>query len=86
MLLRTIMFIWVVSMAIAIAFVATPAYPWDLRNAGLEEVEPDAVYTLSTRGTDVRVYEWTPETDPHMTCIAMFASAGPVGMQCWEKQ
>lgn len=51
----------------------------------MDEKEPDAAYQLETAGWNTRVYEWTPETAPHVTCIAQFADAGPVGMQCFPK-
>lgn len=51
----------------------------------LEEKELDASYQLPVKGWDTRVYEWTPEGAPAVTCVAQFSSSGPVGMQCFRK-
>jgi hypothetical protein len=74
--------------AVILAFSATAAHAdvwtWS-KNAGLEPKTPDAAYRVETKGLDVRVYEWTPETAPHMTCIMAWGTDHPAGMQCFEK-
>lgn len=72
------------------ALLSTPAFgqsrDWSFWGGmTLGEKDPDAAYKLETAGWNTRIYEWTPETAPHMTCIAQFADAGPVGMQCFPK-
>lgn len=53
-------------------------YDWETR-------EPDAKFKLRAHGFDLRVYEWTPKTDPTMRCTVMFGESGPSGMECWKK-
>lgn len=43
-------------------------------------------YKLDAYGFDLRVYEWTPNGNPNMTCITAFGEKGSVGLQCFENE
>lgn len=77
-----------IAMTTAAILMATSAqadiWSWS-KNAGLEPKAPDAAYRVETKGLDVRVYEWTPATASHMTCIMAWGQTHPAGMQCFEK-
>ena len=47
-------------------------------------IEPDAQYNVETEGYNVRVYEFTPMTDPGSTCIMSFTNE-KMGMFCFPK-
>lgn len=47
-------------------------------------IKPDAQYSVETEGYDVRVYEFTPLTDPGSTCIMTFTNE-KMGMFCFAK-
>ena len=47
-------------------------------------VKPDAQYSIETEGYNVRVYEFTPLTDPGSTCIMTFTNE-KMGMFCFAK-
>ena len=47
-------------------------------------VEPDVKYNLETAGYNVRVYEFTPLTDPGATCVMSFTNE-KMGMFCFPK-
>lgn len=47
-------------------------------------VEPDVKYNIETEGYNVRVYEFTPLTDPGATCIMSFTNE-KMGMFCFPK-
>jgi hypothetical protein len=40
-------------------------------------------YKVETYGFDLRVYEWSPEGNPNITCITAFGETGAVGFQCF---
>ena len=49
-------------------------------------VTPDANYELDTWGANSEVYEFTPRTAPHMTCIMfMLDNSKAMGLQCFVK-
>lgn len=53
-----------------------------------DKIKPDAYYTVDTAGENVRIYEFTPKTAPHMTCVMMFTESqrkSPT-KQCFLKQ
>jgi len=83
--MRKIIFAWAFATALASAFFAAPAFAWSLNNLNLEEFEPDSLTRMDARGTDVRVYEFTPRTAPHMTCVIVFSNSGNAPMDCFEK-
>jgi hypothetical protein len=76
------------ALAAVVALMATTAqadlWTWN-KNRGLEPKDPDAAYRVETPGLDVRVYEWTPATAPHVTCIMAWGQTHPAGMQCFPK-
>ena len=47
-------------------------------------IKPDAQYSVETEGYNVRVYEFTPFTDPGSTCIMTFTNE-KMGMFCFAK-
>jgi len=47
-------------------------------------IKPDAQYSVETEGYNVRVYEFTPLTDPGSTCIMSFTNE-KMGMFCFAK-
>lgn len=72
--------------AALVAALVTPAQAdlWTaFKNSNLEPKAPTAAYRVETQGLDVRVYEWTSQADPNVTCSMAFGRDHPVGMQCW---
>jgi len=51
---------------------------------GNKTIKPDAKYNIETEGYNVRVYEFTPLTDPGSTCIMTFTNE-KMGMFCFSK-
>lgn len=49
-----------------------------------KDIEPDVKYNIETEGYNVRVYEFTPVTDPGSTCIMTFTNE-KMGMFCFNK-
>lgn len=47
-------------------------------------IKADAKYSIETEGYNVRVYEFTPLTDPGSTCIMTFTNE-KMGMFCFAK-
>ena len=47
-------------------------------------IKPDAQYNVETEGYNVRVYEFTPATDPGSTCVMTFTNE-KMGMFCFAK-
>jgi len=47
-------------------------------------IKPDVKYSLETEGYNVRVYEFTPLSDPGSTCIMTFTNE-KMGMFCFAK-
>lgn len=47
-------------------------------------IKPDAKYSVETEGYNVRVYEFTPVSDPGSTCIMTFTNE-KMGMFCFAK-
>jgi len=57
---------------------AATAYAGLLTSIGgfnAKEIKPDAFYTVDVVGQNVRVYEWTTQTEPKMKCVAMFTES-----------
>ena len=40
---------------------------------------------IDAYGFDLRTYEWTPQTAPHMTCVTIYSDGGGGGLQCFLK-
>jgi len=51
---------------------------------GNKTVKPDVKYSIETEGYNVRVYEFTPLSDPGSTCIMTFTNE-KMGMFCFAK-
>lgn len=49
-----------------------------------ETIKPDVQYSLATEGYDVRVYEFTPLSDPGSSCIMTFTNE-KMNMFCFQK-
>lgn len=47
-------------------------------------IDPDAQYNIETEGYNVRVYEFTPLTDPGSLCIMTFTNE-KMGTYCFKK-
>jgi len=47
-------------------------------------IKPDAQYNIETEGYNVRVYEFTPLTDPGSLCIMTFTNE-KMGTYCFKK-
>ncbi|MEA2016991.1 MAG: hypothetical protein U9N59_00975 [Campylobacterota bacterium] len=47
-------------------------------------INPDAQYSIETEGYNVRVYEFTPLTDPGSLCIMTFTNE-KMGTYCFKK-
>ena len=47
-------------------------------------IKPDAQYSIETEGYNVRVYEFTPLTDPGSLCIMTFTNE-KMGTYCFKK-
>ncbi|KKM13700.1 hypothetical protein LCGC14_1713630 [marine sediment metagenome] len=48
-------------------------------------IETDATVRIEAAGLDLRAYEFTPETAPHMTCIFV-AGTQKSGLFCFSKK
>lgn len=61
------------------------ALSWSqLKSWGNKTVEPDVKYNIETEGYNVRVYEFTPLSDPGSTCVMTFTNE-KMGMFCFNK-
>lgn len=61
------------------------AISWSqLKSWGNKSIEPDVKYNIETEGYNVRVYEFTPISDPGSTCIMTFTNE-KMGMFCFNK-
>ena len=58
-----------------------------LEGLGMKEIKPDYTYTIDTAGINPRIYEWTPKSNPNITCIVIFGNskAAIPAMQCFPK-
>ena len=51
-----------------------------------ELAQPTAEYEIDTWGSNSEVYEFTPKTNPNMTCVmVMLDSGNDMGLQCFPK-
>ncbi len=55
-----------------------------LSSWGNKTIKPDVKYSIETEGYNVRVYEFTPLSDPGSTCIMTFTNE-KMGMFCFAK-
>lgn len=65
--------------------VSAHALTWSqLKSWGNKTIDPDVKYNIETDGYNVRVYEFTPVSDPGSTCIMTFTNE-KMGMFCFAK-
>ena len=70
---------------ITLLCISAQAISWSqLKSWGKKDVQPDVQYNLETEGYNVRVYEFTPLSDPGSTCIMTFTNE-KMGMYCFNK-
>ena len=50
-----------------------------------KQLKSDKVGRIEAQGTDLRVYEFTPQTDAGMQCVFV-AGKQKGGLYCWEKR
>ena len=51
-----------------------------------ELAQPTAEYEIDTWGSNSEVYEFTPKTNPNMTCVmVMLDSGNDMGLLCFPK-
>mgnify|MGYP006275909071 CR=1 FL=1 len=67
---------------VAALFPATRAIAFT--GLGLDQIESLA-YKVQSRGTDFRVYEWTPKARPDVVCLSSYSQAGGGSMWCMPK-
>jgi hypothetical protein len=53
-------------------------------NSSTEQIKSDYVSRLEAVGTDLRIYEFTPRSAPHIQCVFV-AGQENGGLQCWGK-
>ena len=65
--------------------IGAQAVSWSqLKSWSKKDIQPDAQYNLETEGYNVRVYEFTPLSDPGSTCVMTFTNE-KMGMFCFAK-
>ncbi len=70
---------------ISFLLLSAHAISWSqLKSWGNKDVQPDVKYNIETEGYNVRVYEFTPLSDPGSTCIMTFTNE-KMGMFCFNK-
>ncbi len=71
--------------AMILLYISANAISWSqLKSWGKKDVQPDVQYNLETEGYNVRVYEFTPLSDPGSTCVMTFTNE-KMGMFCFAK-
>ena len=49
-------------------------------------VKPDHEYEIDTWGENSEIYEFTPKSNPHKTCVMFMLDSGvAMGLQCMDK-
>lgn len=56
-----------------------------IKNGSLPSGKTDAEYTLPVSGLDLRVYEFTPKANRNVTCVVVYGTDTPAGLQCFAK-
>ncbi|MCG7628375.1 hypothetical protein MHM88_11205 [Epibacterium sp. MM17-32] len=73
------------SLALLLPMASADAGLWSAyKNGQLAPKEADSAYRVETLGLDVRVYEFTPESNEDVTCVLTFTDATST-MQCFDK-
>ncbi len=76
-----------VLIASLVIFTATTSFAlsWSqLKSWTNKNIDPDVKYNIETEGYNVRVYEFTPLSDPGSTCVMTFTNE-KMGMFCFNK-
>lgn len=72
-------------LALTFLVVSSYAVSWSQMKSWMnKDVEPDVKYNIETEGYNVRVYEFTPISDPGSLCIMSFTNE-KMGMFCFNK-
>lgn len=53
-------------------------------DSNTKQIKSDFVSRLEATGTDLRIYEFTPRSSPHIQCVFV-AGERKGGLQCWGK-
>lgn len=53
-------------------------------DSSTKQIKSDYVSRLEATGTDLRIYEFTPRSAPHIQCVFV-AGERKGGLQCWGK-
>ncbi len=70
---------------ILLSFLTAHALSWSqIMSWKDEKIDPDAQYSIETSGYNIRVYEFTPLTDPERTCVIATTNE-KMQMQCFDK-
>lgn len=70
---------------VMICTVSAYAVSWSQMKSWMnKDIEPDVKYNIETEGYNVRVYEFTPISDPGSLCIMSFTNE-KMGMYCFNK-
>lgn len=78
-------FVLLIGLVTLIVSFESKAGLWDsLMTGDWEEKAVDSYYNLSVYGFDARAYEWTPNSNPNMTCV-FIASNENSGVGCFKK-
>ncbi len=49
-------------------------------------VDPDHAYEIDTWGSNSEIYEFTPKSNPNVSCVTfMLDSGAAMGLQCFDK-
>jgi hypothetical protein len=77
----------VAAFALGVSTAANAGLISDMMTSDFEVRNPDARYKVEVYGFDLRVYEFTPVTQPNHTCvfIASGGSTNSIQMECFEK-
>lgn len=75
----------VLTALLATSLTANAGMKDSLLTAGWEDKEPTSKYKLDTYGYAVRVYEWTPDNNPNVSCVFVAGSTNSTGVACYTK-
>lgn len=85
-MLKVIALLTAATACLMVAAAAARADVWTLlKNSSLPSGQTDAAYTLPVSGLDLRVYEFTPKSNPNITCVTAYGRDQPAGLQCFAK-
>ena len=77
--------IFIITIGLLVLITNLNAITWSEINSWRNKtIEPDAKYNIETEGKNVRVYEFTPVTDPGSLCVMGFTNE-KMGFFCFPK-